>query len=135
MDEEVKKVLRGISHTGYTTELERDAARDLIENLYKENKHLKKQLDYLRSGEYYNQLKFERDLLQDLVNKGEVSKEDKKFIDCTHRNTELIEEKQKLKDKIKKAIIYMRSIDESEFINTEHYTEILNILDIIKENG
>ena len=135
MDEEVKKVLREISHTGYTTELERDAARDLIENLYKENKHLKKQLDYLRSGEYYNQLKFERDLLQDLVNKGEVSKEDKKFIDCTHRNTELIEEKQKLKDKIKKAIIYMRSIDESEFINTEHYTEILNILDIIKENG
>lgn len=56
---------------------------------------LKKQLDYLRSGEYYNQLRFERDMLQDLVDKGEISKEDKKFIDCTHRNTELLEELEK----------------------------------------
>lgn len=53
---------------------------------------LKKQLKYLRSGEYYNQLRFERDMLQDLVDKGEISKEDKEFIDCTHRNTELLEE-------------------------------------------
>ena len=34
-----------------------------------------------------------------------------------------------LKDKIKQAVIYIRNIDESEFINTENYTEILNILE------
>ena len=58
----------------------------------KENQELKKQLEYLRSGEYLNQLKFERNMLEDVVNKGEVSKEDKEFIDMTHRNTELLEQ-------------------------------------------
>lgn len=57
-----------------------------------ENQKLKKQLDYLRSGEYYNQLRFERDMLQNVVNNSEVSKEDKQFIDMTHRNTELLEQ-------------------------------------------
>ncbi len=60
--------------------------------LEKENQELKKQLEYLRSGEYLNQLKFERNMLEDVVNKGEVSKEDKEFIDMTHRNTELLEQ-------------------------------------------
>ena len=68
--------------------------------LYKENKQLKKQLEYLRSGEYYNQLRFERDMLQNVVDNGEVSKEDKEFIDMTHRNTELLEENQKLKKQL-----------------------------------
>ena len=57
-----------------------------------EHKNLKRQLNYLRSGEYYNQLKFERDMLQNVVDNGEVSKEDKEFIDMTHRNTELLEQ-------------------------------------------
>ena len=48
------------------------------------------QLEYLRSGEYLNQLKFERDMLQYVTDNGEVSKEDKTYIDCTHRNTELL---------------------------------------------
>lgn len=67
----------------------------------KENKKLKEQVDYLRSNEYLNQLRFERDVLQDIVDKGEVSKEDRNFIDCTHRNTELLEENQELKKQLK----------------------------------
>ena len=31
---------------------------------------------------------------------GKISKEDKEFIDCTHRNTELLEENQKLKQQL-----------------------------------
>ena len=58
--------------------------------LIEEIKSLEKQLEYLRSGEYYNQLRFERDMLQNVVDNGEVSKEDKEFIDMTHRNTELL---------------------------------------------
>ena len=38
-------------------------------------------------------------------------------------------ENKQLKDKIKQTVIYIRNIAESEFINTEHYTEILNILE------
>ena len=68
--------------------------------LKKENEELKKRLNYLRSGEYYNQLKFERDMLQNVVDHSEVSKEDKEFIDMTHRNTELLEENQKLKKQL-----------------------------------
>ena len=67
-----------------------------------EFKELKKQLEYLRSGEYLNQLKFERNMLENIVQNCEVSKEDKEFIDMTHRNTELLEENQKLKDRINK---------------------------------
>ena len=65
--------------------------------LKEDNDKLKKQLEYLRSGEYYNQLRFERDMLQNVVDKKEISKEDKEFIDMTQRNTELLEENQKLK--------------------------------------
>lgn len=86
-----------------------------MENWREGAKELKKQLEYLRSGEYYNQLRFERDMLQDVVNKGEVSKEDKDFIDCTHRNTELLEENQSLKKQQKKFIEYMnKTIEELE---------------------
>ena len=63
-----------------------------IEELLEENQELQKQLEYLRSGEYYNQLRFEREMLEHIVEHGEVSKEDKAFIDMTHRNTELLEQ-------------------------------------------
>jgi uncharacterized protein (DUF3084 family) len=63
-------------------------------------RELERQLEYLRSGEYYNQLRFENKMLQDVVDNGEVSKEDKAFIDMTHRNTELLEENKKLKERI-----------------------------------
>ena len=68
--------------------------------LIEEIKSLEKQLEYLRSGEYLNQLKFERNMLEDVVSNGEVSEIDKAFIDMTHRNTELLEENQKLKERI-----------------------------------
>ena len=71
-----------------------------LEDLRKENQKLKKQLNYLRSGEYYNQLRFERDMLQNVIDNGEVSKEDKEFIDMTHRNTELLEENEELKKQL-----------------------------------
>ena len=86
---------------------DRNALNELIvyyDGLKQENKELKKQLEYLRSGEYYNQLRFERDMFQDLVDKKEISKEDKEFIDMTHRNTELLEENEKLKQRIKEHI-------------------------------
>lgn len=69
-----------------------------IFDLLKENEKLKKRLEYLKSGEYLNQLKFERSMLEEIVEHGEVSKEDKKFIDCVHRNTELLEENKELKE-------------------------------------
>lgn len=68
--------------------------------LIEEIKSLEKQLEYLRSGEYYNQLRFENEMLQNVVDNGEVSKEDKEFIDMTHRNTELLEENQELKKQL-----------------------------------
>ena len=70
------------------------------EMLKEENEAIKKQLNYLRSGEYYNQLKFERNMLQDIVDNGVVSQEDKMYIDCTRRNTELLEENNQLKSKL-----------------------------------
>ena len=71
-----------------------------IKSLLEENENLKRQLEYLRSGEYLNQLKYERNLLESIVQDYEIPKEDKEFIDMTHRNTELLEQ-------INKAIEYM----------------------------
>lgn len=83
--------------------LKEEFVKDLLEevkDLIKENKVLTRQLEYIRSGEYLNQLKFERNMLEDIVDNGEVSEIDKAFIDMTHRNTELLEENQKLKERI-----------------------------------
>ena len=77
--------------------------KDML-GLKEENTELKKQLEYLRSGEYYNQLRFERDMLQDLVYNGKISKEDKKFIDMTHRNTELLEQQKEFIEYMNKTI-------------------------------
>ena len=95
--------------------------------LAKENQELKKQVEYLRSGEYLNQLKFERDILQDVVDNGGVSKEDKEFIDCTHRNTELLEENEKLKKQLSSKTLelekdktgYIRSLNNQLSENIE----------------
>lgn len=71
------------------------------DELLRENKKLKKQLKYITSGEYYNQLRFERNMLQDLMYNSEIPKEYKEFVDYTHRNTELLGEKQELIDYLK----------------------------------
>ena len=68
--------------------------------LQKENQELKKQLEYLRSGEYYNQLRFENEMLQQVVDTNGVPSEVYDYIDCTHRNTELLEENQELKKQL-----------------------------------
>ena len=93
-----------------------------------ENQQLKEQLEYLRSGEYFNQLKFERNMLENIVQNMEVSKEDKEFIDMTHRNTELLEENQALKDRINKAIEYI------DYIKIDNaYDNVLK--EILKEDN
>ena len=79
----------------YIDELEeRSKLSELWCKSQQENQKLKKQLEYIRNGEYYNQLRFENKMLQDIVDNGEVSKEDREFIDCTHRNTKLLEQQE-----------------------------------------
>lgn len=92
----------------------------IVKKLQQENKQLKEQLDYIRSGEYYNQLRFERDMLQDLVEKGEIPKEDKEFIDCTHRNTELLEKNKQLKEKYNKTL---KIFEKTEILPCECFEE------------
>lgn len=98
------------------------------EYLEKENKQLKKQLEYLRSGEYINQLKFERNMLEDLVQGMEVSKEDKEFIDMTHRNTELLEVIEKANNEL---ITLIQIIMEQPSKNIEEDNYLLSRLESI----
>ena len=95
-----------------------------MENWREEAKELKKQLEYLRSREYYNQLRFERDMLQYVLDNGKVSKEDKEFIDMTHRNTELLE----VIEEVREYILNHELVEEKD-----HYVlngnELLQILD------
>ena len=98
--------------------------------LLKENQELKKQLEYLRSREYYNQLRFERDMLQNVVDNGEVSKEDKTFIDMTHRNTELLEVIEEVREYIEDWLFNAGGNGAS--MNYEDINELLQILDKVK---
>lgn len=96
-----------------------------IEEILEENQELKKQLDYLRSEEYYNQLRFERDMLQNVVDNGEVPKEDKQFIDMTHRNTVSLEQQ---KEFIKWLEDYLNLFDEKDIYEEGSYDTIEEIL-------
>ena len=105
--------------------------------LINENQELKKQLEYLRSGEYYNQLRFERDMLQYVADNGKVSQEDKEFIDMTHRNTELLEVIEEVKRVLRcNNIEVLKYYDEpSETGSYEIVTvDLLQILDKAMEN-
>lgn len=95
----------------------------MIKGLKEENEAIKKQLNYFRSGEYYNQLKFERNMLQDIVDNGVVSQEDKMYIDCTRRNTELLEENNQLKEELEKNEKMKQEAIEllKEFLCSEYY--------------
>lgn len=88
----------------YISNLERENEELKIQISAREEKYMKleKQIDYLKSGEYLNQLKFERNMLQDLVDNEKVSEEDKQFIDMIHRNTELLQENETLKIRLNK---------------------------------
>ena len=111
--------------------------KDIFDELYNEMsnwreevKELKKQLEYLRSGEYYNQLRFERDMLQYVADNGKVSKEDKEFIDMTHRNTELLEVIEEVREYINSKVISNGEIiDQLRKIEVK---ELLQILDKAK---
>lgn len=76
---------------------------DAIKHTLKENKTLKQQLDYLRSGEYYNQLRFENEMLQNVVDTNGIPSEVYDYIECTHRNTELLEENEQLKKELEQS--------------------------------
>ena len=118
--------------------------------LLKEIKELQSQLSYLRSGRYYNQLRFERDVLQHIVEHNEVSKEDKEFIDMTHRNTELLEENQQLKEYHDKAIEFIKNhiqettykyvysnevnVIQELYLDNEQLIELLEILESSDNN-
>lgn len=97
-NKELKEELEKEYNKGY----ERGILDTVEENqrLDKENRELKKQLEYLRSGEYYNQLRFENEMLQQVVDTNGVPSEVYDYIDCTHRNTELLEENQELKKQL-----------------------------------
>ena len=108
--------------SGYRQSILED--KDML-GLKEENQELKKQLEYLRSGEYYNQLRFERDMLQYVADNGKVSKEDKEFIDMTHRNTELLEVIEEVREYAKNHFKTMAADEEAQ--------GLLQILD--KANG
>ena len=115
--------------------------------LIEEIKSLEKQLEYLRSGEYYNQLRFENEMLQQVVDTNGVPSEVYDYIDCTHRNTELLEENKKYKEVIDKAIEYIESKNNGVCVingkEKEAFTFLLDfdkarefiwgLLDILKE--
>ena len=107
MNKEELEILLNKMYYDYVDREEAQKIIDYIKNLEKENQELKKQLDYLRSGEYYNQLRFENEMLQQVVDTNGVPSEVYDYIDCTHRNTELLEENQKYKEVIDKAIEYI----------------------------
>ena len=87
--------------------------------LSEEIKSLEKQLEYLRSGEYYNQLRFERDMLQQVVDTNGVPSEVYDYIDCTHRNTELLKENKSLKKQQKEFIKWLE-----DYLNLFDYRDI-----------
>ena len=103
---------------------------EIIIDLQQENQELKKQLEYLRSGEYYNQLRFERDMLQYVADNGKVSKEDKEFIDMTHRNTELLEVIEEVREHIEDWLFNVGGNGAS--MSYEDINELLQILDKVK---
>ena len=97
--------------------------------LIEEIKSLEKQLEYLRSGEYYNQLRFENEMLQQVVDTNGVPSEVYDYIDCTHRNTELLKENQKYKEVIDKAIEYIENVKKiDDYLDGCPCYELLNIL-------
>lgn len=107
-----------------------------------ENEDLKRQLEYLRSGEYYNQIRFENKMLQDIVDNGKVSKEDKEFIDCTHRNTELLEQQKEFikylgdeKDRLARECsnVYEDSLGHTRLVNEDIFDEINDVLQKYRE--
>lgn len=142
--EEIKDYITELESMFELSELEEHKRNILkvgnyIKQLQQKNGELKKQLDYLRSGEYYNQLRFENEMLQQVVDTNGVPSEVYDYIDCTHRNTELLEENQKCKEVINKAIEFINECmrDEDDDTDIDIVTSLLayevdELLDILK---
>jgi len=121
-NEELKSILRGTTHCFDEEEHNK---------LKEENQKLKKQLEYIRTGEYYNQLRFERDMLQQVVDTNGVPSEVYDYIDCTHRNTELLEQQQEF---IKYLTSYIELLNNKPDLIEESQIDILEeILQKYKE--
>lgn len=147
MNKEELEILLNKMYYDYVDIEEAQKIIDYIKNLEKENQELKKQLDYLRSGEYYNQLRFENEMLQQVVDTNGVPSEVYDYIDCTHRNTELLEENQKCKEIIDKLKEFIESKNNGVCVingkEKEAFTFLLDfdkarefiwgLLDILKE--
>ena len=147
MNKEELEILLNKMYYDYVDREEAQKIIDYIKNLEKENQELKKQLDYLRSGEYYNQLRFENEMLQQVVDTNGVPSEVYDYIDCTHRNTELLEENQKCKEVIDKLKEFIESKNNGVCVingkEKEAFTFLLDfdkarefiwgLLDILKE--
>ena len=71
-------------------------------------------------SEYYNQLRFERDMLQQVVDTNGVPSEVYDYIDCTHRNTELLEQQ-------KEFIKYLKDMldDENDIFSVVRVKDVL----------
>ena len=125
-----KYYIQGSDHYLIPKDVFKELFNEMV-NWKEEVKELQKQLEYLRSGEYYNQLRFERDMLQYVADNGKVSKEDKTFIDMTHRNTELLEVIEEVREYINSKVISNGEIiDQLRKIEVK---ELLQILDKVKD--
>lgn len=94
--------------------------KKLSADLQVENEKLKKQLDYLRSGKYYNQLRFENEMLQQVVDTNGVPSEVYDYLESVHKNTEFLEQQQEF-------IKYLKSINSFETVGSilKKYKEII----------
>ena len=103
-----------------------EVGKEQYNDLVEEKENLQEQLDYLRGGEYLNQLRFERDMLQHVVDTNGVPSEVYDYLDCTHRNTELLEENQELKKQLEEEQAYSQDVF-SDF--QDYKEEVLDYLD------
>ena len=111
-----------------------EVGKEQYNDLVEEKENLQEQLDYLRGGEYLNQLRFERDMLQHVVDTNGVPSEVYDYLDCTHRNTELLEESQELKKQLEDHIkAEMKAKDESEKLRKEYQETYKDVRVEIKE--
>lgn len=107
-----------------------EVGKEQYNDLVEEKENLQEQLDYLRGGEYLNQLRFERDMLQHVVDTNGVPSEVYDYLDCTHRNTELLEENQELKKQLSNS--HQIKNQQKEFIEWLE-NELVSELDVFTE--
>lgn len=69
-------------------------------------------------------------MLQDIVDNGEVSKEDREFIDCTHRNTELLEQQQEF---VKYMENIIKELECDDYDDEEMRAYLFQRIDTFKE--